>query len=270
MTKEKNSTHANFSSQDAYIMFSSKVRRGRRYVWERDVQMFLDTVRKTAGNRKMKIRGGQILWRAQRGIEYDPIRDEDGKIVMDEKGQEFRDVPRPFSAERMKPLVDKAREGRVNPAGIPVLYLASSEKVAISETRPWVGEEISVSQFRVVRDLTAIDLSQGYGQSSKIFLDADISQEEISKSVWTDIDNAFSRPVTHSDDQADYVPTQILSELFKDCSYDAIVYRSQFDDEGYNIVIFKVEDANPINCAPYRVTKLDVKFNQIGNLAVFR
>lgn len=66
----------------------------------------------------------------------------------------------------MKPLPDHAKEGRVNPVGIPVLYLASTEESAISEIRPWVGSEVSAPQFKVLRDLKAVNLSLGHVQFS--------------------------------------------------------------------------------------------------------
>lgn len=83
--------------------------------------------------------------------------------------------------------------------------------------------------------------------------------------MWIDIDNAFSQPVAQSDDTADYVPTQILSELFRDAGYDVIVYRSQFGNEGYNVVLFDPSDADIINCAPFEVTAIDVSFKQSGS-----
>ncbi len=88
------------------------------------------------------------------------------------------------------------------------------------------------------------------------------------KAVWIGIDSAFSQPVTLSDDLADYVPTQILSELFADAGYDAIIYRSQFGEAGYNIALFNAEDADAINCAPYVVKGIELKYEQIGNMWV--
>jgi hypothetical protein len=84
------------------------------------------------------------------------------------------------------------------------------------------------------------------------------------KAVWIDIDNAFSRPITLSDDTPDYVPTQILAELFKG-KYDGVVYRSQFGEAGYNIALFDPKDADAINCAPYVVTGVDVQYKENGN-----
>ncbi|WP_326492288.1 RES family NAD+ phosphorylase [Rhizobium leguminosarum] len=92
-----------------------------------------------------------------------------------------------------------------------------------------------------------------------------MSLEEKERAVWISIDNAFSQPVTRSDDMADYVPTQILAEVFKNAGYDAIGYKSQFGEKGLNIVLFNPDDADVINCAPYRVTGLEVSFKEIGN-----
>ena len=99
-----------------------------------------------------------FLWRAQLGVDCTPFEDESDEEV---GGQ-----PIGFSRARMKPVAEYAREGRANSSGIPVLYLASTEKTAISEVRPWVGSEVSVAQFRVTRQLNAIGLTQGHGKSS--------------------------------------------------------------------------------------------------------
>lgn len=212
----------------------------------------------TTGERDRKLSEGSILFRAQHGIVY--REDEDGVDIL------------AYGGERMKPLSDRAKEGRANPAGISMLYLGSSEQTAISEVRPWTGSELSVAQLRICRDITVIDLSLGHRQTSfqhlffsELLGEKPVSREKKEEAVWIDIDNAFSRPVTRSDDTADYVPTQILAELFRDHGYDGLVYGSQFGETGYNIGLFDVEDAEIINAAPYQVTGIEVKFEEIGN-----
>ncbi|WP_217564372.1 hypothetical protein [Octadecabacter antarcticus] len=56
------------------------------------------------------------------------------------------------------------------------------------------------------------------------------TREEKASAVWIEINNAFSRPVMASDDQADYAPSQILAELFQNAGYEAIAYKSPFGD----------------------------------------
>lgn len=223
----------------------------------------MDTVLATRNGRDVKISEGQTLYRAQRDIEHHTRADDDGNEIYEMLG---------LGPERMKPLANRAKEGRVNPTGIPVLYLASTAQTAISEVRPWIGSGVSVAQFKIIRDMRAINLSLGHGRASighltfpQLFGEQPTDAPTKEKAVWTDIDNAFSQPITLSDDTADYVPTQILAELFRDVGYDAIIYRSQFGEEGYNVALFNVADADAINCAPYRVTGIEIKFEEIGN-----
>lgn len=253
-----------FASWSSYQKFSQQVRRVSRFVWKHDVQAFLDTVLATLKDRDVKIRSGRTLFRAQQGIDYTPVVDEEGEQIGEEKCG--------YGGARMTPLRNRAKEGRANPAGIPVLYLASTEQTAISEVRPWVGSEISVAQFKIIRDIRIVNLSLGHGHktSEHVILEQFVGDEVVlpekkEKAVWVDIDNAFSRPVTLSDDAADYVPTQILAELFRNHGYDGIIYRSQFGEKGYNVALFSLKDAKPINCAPYHVTSVEVKFEEVGN-----
>ena len=247
-----------FASWRSYENFARRVRQQRRYVWEPEVTVFMDTLLATVRDRARKISKGSILYRAQHGIKYQ--EDDDGV-------DKFA-----YGSERMKPLSGRAREGRANSAGISILYLASSEQTAISEVRPWIGSELSVAQFTVVRDLRVINLSPGHGQVSfqhlffsELLGEEPVSPEKKEEAVWIDVDNAFSRPVTRSEETAEYVPTQILSELFRQSGYEGLVYRSQFGESGHNIALFDVQDADIINAAPYQVTSIDVKFEETGN-----
>lgn len=253
-----------FASWRSYQKFALRVRRASRYVWQREVQAFLDTVMATLRERDVTIPIGSILYRARLGIQYRVDKDDQGNII-DEQ-------PSGYGADAMKPPRDIASEGRANPAGIPVLYLGTCVQTAISEVRPWVGSEVSVAQFKTTRELRAVDLSLGHGQSvlSQMVLGElfDTKPTELAKketAVWIDIDNAFSKPVTRSEGTVDYVPTQILTELFRHAGYDGIIYRSQFGKAGYNVALFNLADANAISCAPYTVSAVEIQFEQIGN-----
>lgn len=247
-----------FASWRSYQNFARRVRRERRFVWDQEVTAFLDTVVATIRERDRKISKGSFLYRAQHGVVYH--EEKEGFAIW------------AHGRERMKPLSDRAKEGRANPAGISMLYLASAELTAVAEVRPWVGSELSVAQFRIARDLRVIDLSLGHGQTSlqhvlfsELLGERPVSREKKEEAVWIDIDNAFSRPVTRSDATADYVPTQILAELFCAKGYDGLVYRSQFGESGYNIGLFDVGAAEAISASPYQVTGIDVKYEEIGS-----
>ena len=258
-------TKPEFADWRSYQRFAQGVRRGRRYVWEPVARAFLETVSATLHDRDVEVPKGTILYRAQQGIDYADYTDESGTVI---EGIE----PVAFGPQRMKPLATKAVEGRANASGIAVLYLSIAAETAIAEVRPWLGSELSVAQFRVLRDLKVIDLTRGHDKSSleqmifaRLSGEREATPEEKQKAVWTDIDAAFSRPVTAHGDSAEYVPTQILAELFRSLGYEGLIYRSNFGDEGYNLALFDLDSTKAINAAPYPVTGVKVCFEECGN-----
>ena len=67
------------------------------------------------------------------------------------------------------------------------------------------------------------------------------------------------------DDTAEYVPTQILAELFRSKGYDGVAYKSAFGADGYNIALFKIDSAVQLNCFLYKATKIDFDFSESAN-----
>src|SRR6266566_4486089 len=111
-----------FSSANSYWRFAHSVRTERRYIHTKRARAFLRAV----------------LDSAKRSVDS---TEEDC----------------PFDTKRMKPIRGRAKEGRVNPKGIPYLYLATHRDTAVAEVRPWKGGVVSVGQFRVVRDLRLVN-----------------------------------------------------------------------------------------------------------------
>ena len=170
-----------FFSWRSYVNFAINVRRKRRYIWDTEVMAFLDTLLATVRDRDRILPEGFPLYRAQHGVNY---KEHDDQLVI-----------LAHNADRMTPQRDRAREGRANSKGIPILYLATSVKTAISEVRPWIGSEISVAQFKISRELKAIDLSIGHGESVlehltiAHLLGEDAPDPEVKeKVVWIDVD----------------------------------------------------------------------------------
>ena len=128
-----------------------------------------------------------------------------------------------------------------------------------------------MSQFRTNRELKALNLTEEFGKhwmpefSAKEARFLPVDSVGKAKSVWTEIDNAFSRPVGREDESTEYVPTQILAELFRGAGYEAIAYRSLLGKQGFNVVLFDPGDADPVDGRPYEVTKVDVVGEQAGN-----
>ena len=255
------SSEGEFASWQGYWSYSKTVRRERRYVWPRAVREFLEVVRRTAKKRELVIPKDQPFFRAQVGFEQDVEVKDDGTV----------EGPVAFGPKRMKPTASHALDYRANAAGSPVLYLALEIETAIAEVRPWFGSDVSVSQFRTTRELRGLDLTPEFGKhwmpafSAKEGKLMPVDADGAEKSVWTNIDNAFSRPVSRSDDPADYVPTQILAELFRAEGYEAIIYRSQLGEQGHNVVIFNLADADAQDGRPYKVTKIGLRAEETGN-----
>jgi hypothetical protein len=253
-----------FANWNSFHNFAQRVRHERRYATDAASRAFIATVMATAPQREFLLNKEVVLVRAQIGVTEKEIKDNDGDIVALERWG--------YRAERMKPIVGEAREGRANPAGVAFLYLASDIETAVSEVRPWIRARVSVAYFRAQRDLRLVGLTIGReGQSGAIYLlsgqsggDKVVDAETKRRAVWTDIDSAFSRPVTRDENTVDYVPTQILAEAFREHGYDGLVYRSNFGDPGYNVVLFDLEAAKAISCAPYEVKTIKVSFEQAG------
>lgn len=244
---------AEFESWRSYENFAHAVKRKSRYIRDGRAQTFLDTVLATSGVRKKTVRAGRIFWRAQQGNGWRTESHDDIGI----------EVPAPLESRRMKPLVDSAREGRVNPKGIPCLYLATDKDTAMAEVRPWLGLYVSVGQFKVSGDLVVMDCSVLHGSKRTWYFEEPEAAER-ETAVWAAIDDAFSEPANPDDSTADYAPTQVLAEMFRSSGCDGIVYRSLLG-KGHNIALFDIESAELINCFLYEPRTIAFTFDEIAN-----
>lgn len=230
MCAEDNTTAAEFDSLWSYGRFHNTVTKRTRYIRSPETERFLSTVVATSKNRVTKLRKGKVLWRAQAGH-------------FDEENYDPADLPKPYSAERMKPLRNRATEGRANPKGIPYLYLATGEKAAILEVRPWIGSLVTVAKFKTLKGLKLADCS-GDGPVNSYPTNASSADKE--SAVWYQINRAFSEPVTPSDNVAEYAPTQVIAETLRESGFDGVMYRSSLGS-GRNIALFNVDAADPID-----------------------
>lgn len=133
----------------------------------------------------------------------------------------------------------------------------------MSEVRPWLGAQISVGQFKMKKELHLIDCSVHQKKSPMLyFKEPDVKERE--RSVWSHINQAFSKPVDPSDQTSDYVPTQIIAEKFKSAGCDGIVYKSALS-AGFNVALFDLEVAYLINCALSDLKSIKYKFTEPAN-----
>jgi len=247
---------AEFTSWMDFIRFSDAVRWRYRFVQPDSIALFLDTLVDTCSSRRREIPIKFPLWRAQLGSETSErqISDTDKNIVIDE--------PIPFSITRMKPLRNAAHEGRMNAKGIPCLYLSTDKHTAMAEVRPWLGAKVSTGYFKTTRALTVIDFSVGH--DSELDLDwmiRDLSATEKEAAVWAQVDKAFSAPVMDNPGTAEYVPTQIIAETFRNRDYDGVVYKSLLGP-GFNFALFDLDAAKVVTRGRYNTKSLSFLFEE--------
>jgi hypothetical protein len=261
MTIKQNNDTTIFRDPAAYLCFSFHVQEKNRYIHNQDTVRFLNAVRETIKNREKYFPKDTKFWRARLGSAKSE------GVKFHDKAYAQKDVPYP--PKEMKPVAGKAIEGRVNPKGIPCLYLATNIQTAIQEVRPWLNAKITVAKFQTVKNLRLVDCSRNIkidgigndnpGSSSK----KEETLIECEERTWSWIARSFSIPVNPSDDEADYVPTQILAELFRAEGYDGVVYNSQFV-EGQNVALFDSSLAEPVDIKLYNITKIPpFKFEEV-------
>jgi hypothetical protein len=245
---------AEFASTDSYYRFAHTVKLKARYVHDQEVRGFLASVMETSETRRDSIEKSVVLWRAQRGYVW--------RKENEEQEEEVQDACPP---ERMKPNAEFVGDGRVNPRGIPCLYLATTKEAAMSEVRPWVGSYISLAQFKIMRELAVVDCSKDKRVFSHWLIKSEgMPPEKREQVVWGEIAYGFSRPVTPDEPITEYVPTQILAEAFRAHGYDGIVYRSLLG-EGLNVALFDCGVAELINCGLYETNSVLFNFDQCSN-----
>ena len=261
---------AEFKSWQSFWHFEEAVIRRTRYVHGDEIREFLETVRQTAAKHVDVLPRATPLWRAQLGNDWrsDHSGESDfptldtscrASVVWESSVSEnhprLPGTPCPFAPERMKPLRERAVEGRANPKGIPFLYLATDHMTAIGEVRPWIGSHVSVGLFKTGRELRLVNCTTG--PLDVLHIGKEPPAEKREELVWTCIGEAFARPVTSSDDVADYTPTQVIAELFRTGGFDGVRYRSSLG-EGHNIVLFDVDAAALEECRLFTIQ--DVTF----------
>jgi hypothetical protein len=243
-----------FTTWRAFDDFANRVRRAERYLRSPETTHFLDTLLATAANRARVIKSGTIAWRAQLGFDvYE--EEEHGSLVHMEV---------PFKPERMKPLRFGQSEGRINPSGLPALYMATTEDTAIAEVRPWVGKLVSVAQMKIVRDQKILDCSTEHSEQFIFYPEEPQDSLIREEAVWRALCRSLSEPITTDAAHVDYIPTQIVAEYLRSTGFDGVVYKSLLG-AGSNIALFNTDAADVVNCILQRVRTVRFEHEQASN-----
>jgi hypothetical protein len=243
---------------ESYNQFAQSVKTDSRYVRSKLADAFLAEVVASCTSRAIVVPANSVFWRARLGCEYEEVtRTEDDFTVAWEED-------RPFRAQEMKPIPNWQGEGRANPRGIPCLYVATTRETALAEVRPWIGATISVARLQTVRALNLIDCSKYHApnNSLEVYGSQTLSRQD---GQWIAIDRSFATPVSKDLETKEYIPTQILAELFKSRGYDGIVYKSLLSKDGFNLAIFNLNDADVIHCALFHADSISFDFRDSGS-----
>jgi RES domain-containing protein len=240
-----------FRESEDYEHFADFIRTKSRYVLDGWQQNFVSTIVETSKKRTTTLPANQILWRAAPGYE-----NPDGVHPHDVF---FLDDIKPHKIERMKPLRDRAHEGRVNPRGIPCLYMATDDVTAMMEVRPWAGSVLTISQLVLLKEVALVDCTQ----AAEFGLDEPMTQQRLEGNNWHVLNEAFSLPVFQAEDVADYAPTQYIAEAFRAAKYDGIMYESKVGN-GKNVAIFDPAIAGVVSRQLRQANKPSFSFSKVG------
>lgn len=125
-----------FEGMIAYDKFWTYVRRKARHMLDDESKHFIEAVAETAVGRKVILNVGEVAWRSQ-------IASEENRNAPQSF---FFEAHLPAPKDRIKPLMDRATEGRVNAKGIACLYLSTDRETSMTEVRPWPGALVSVAR----------------------------------------------------------------------------------------------------------------------------
>ena len=254
-----------FVSSDEWYEFCRYLQKQNRYVLNTKWNKFIETILFTVKKREHILKQGKILYRARIGSEEYEYE------MKDEEGKTYPNIGiAPISPQEIDaPPSEKAREGRINPKGISYLYLASNTETAIAEVRPWLEKMVTVGEFSLSRDVTVVDASQDkHGRYSISERKIEEPSEKWEPYVWRDINRSFSIPVSVGEEHRYYVPTQYLSECFKNAGYDGIVYKSSLTKEGYNIVLFDPKSARLNAAGLFDIKSITYSYDGPSNVYV--
>lgn len=154
------------------------------------------------------------------------------------------------------PPYRKTHNGRVNIAGIPVLYTAAEQYTACAELRPIKNEFLSIAEYELAEDLILADF----------VLDNILSFEDTpeGKLFLRDMFRSFSLPVTN--ELIDYLPSQFVSEYIRINHPDisGIRYSSMRHIGGYNIAVFDKDKCRFVRSTVLRCSRVKYEFKDIN------
>ena len=161
-----------------------------------------------------------------------------------------------------------ARSSRMSPAGISFFYGALTPEVCIHEVRPSVAENVIVAEFEVIQKLFVLNFATVFETRRSIFdPEYNFLYEVYFKPFLEHFVGDISKPIRKTDNEIEYVPTQIFTEFinainFKtnyyltdssgnesDIFINGALFKSSVMKDGINLVLFRGPDISTTDSA---------------------
>ena len=156
------------------------------------------------------------------------------------------------------PPPDDCNAGRINPEGIPVLYLASDRSTTLYEIRAAAFDYVSICMFRLIRDIEVVNLSRITNTSPFLF-QGELEKYAINRKVFKEIASELAKPQRNSDSHLEYLPTQFIAEFIKSKGYAGVEYASTIKSGGLNLAIFNENLFDQVSVQTIEVSEIAYK-----------
>ena len=122
-----------------------------------------------------------------------------------------------------------AKEGRFNHSGHGHLYVSTTEEICLKEIGAYQKKSASIAKIKLLKPLKILDLTD-IDQGQK---DNDLFKAIVFSSL------IYNSPSDDSWEKPEYVFTRFITDCALFIGFDGIKYKSRYNFEGANFVIFK-------------------------------
>jgi hypothetical protein len=140
-----------------------------------------------------------------------------------------------------QPPPELRRAGRMNAAGLPVMYFALDQDTAIAEVRPPIGAYIVMAGFIPRKDLHLLDLTAIRGEMIGSYFRPDLERVSDQQAFLETFSSLIARPVDTAQQELAYLPTQFIAEYLQygvKQPFDGVIFKSAVHHQGKNVVVF--------------------------------
>ena len=231
---------------DSWLKFKENIlHKNRFFNKDLNVKLLADLM----GFSITELKPEQLFYRARIVDDFDEVENEDDILIPPEK-----------KTNRI--------EGRLNPRGIGMLYLASTEDTALKEVRASFNDNVVVAPIKIKRPIKIVDLTQIMHVSPFTMLDTKFPEVyQLNREIISIFVKELEKPVKSHPTNLDYLPTQYLSAIAQ-TRYFGIKYRSTMglqDTENYDVVLFNDKSVTALmdKIRRYKINKVEYGHKKI-------